>query len=414
MPSGNRNITVNAPDDPSFVNAENLEVGDYLLIPKTRQSEQSQVLDLKKYNGKANNSHMLSSVKVNKDLGWLLGIYAAEGCSHPDRSAIEFSFNRNEIDLINKTSRLLKKLFNLDAVENTCQKNNVTKVRICSRALARFFLDSVGMHAHDKRLKGWIHSANDEFLFAFIRGYLDGDGCIVQNGLEKGKWRLMSSSPYLINDLQSISLTLGLWASACKSRNPKTAFIQGRECKTRGLWELSIMPFGNKRKNFKEDSNYYYVPIKSIKSEHYNGTVYNFETSGEKDSDHTYVVGNIITHNCDGDYFHNRPEQVKNDKERDFLLAQRGWTILRFNDKTINEIPQKVKSTILSYIKKALSGTKEAQKNPVIFFTVQNGELKDISGEYDRYLKQVHKISYSEIHHKNGQNTIKNQSEMFE
>lgn len=117
---------------------------------------------------------------------------------------------------------------------------------------------------------------------------------------------------------------------------------------------------------------------------------------------------------CDGDYFHNRPEQVKNDKERDFLLAQRGWTILRFNDKTINEIPQKVKSTILSYIKKALSSTKEAQKNPVIFFTVQNGELKDISGEYDRYLKQVHKISYSEIHHKNGQNTIKNQSEMFE
>ena len=401
MPSGDRNVGIYTPDKPEFVDASSLEIGDYLLIPKSRQCKGTSHITLEEYNGTAHNAHKLGTVDINKDLGWLIGIYAAEGCSHPDRSLIEFSFHKDETELIDKTSRLLKKIFGLTSKVTTNDDLNVSKVRVCSTALARFLTSTVGIHAPQKRLASWVHLANDEFLFAFLRGYLDGDGCIRSDGPEKGKWRLISSSPYLINDLQSIAFSLGLWATAYQSRDAKVSYIQGREVDTRGLWELSLMPSGNKNKHFREDENYYYVPIKSIKYDHYVGTVYNFETSSTGESNHTYLVGNVVTHNCDGEFFHTQPQQVSEDKQRDYLLAQRGWTILRFDDRVIEESPDQIQSTIISYVQKGLKkGVRVAKKKNLEtsahLFTTIRGKMVDLYGKYEDYLKQQYKVGRRE------------------
>ena len=53
---------------------------------------------------------------------------------------------------------------------------------------------------------------------------------------------------------------------------------------------------------------------------------------------------------ADGEIFHSSPKQVTHDHERDRKLAQLGWTILRFQDKEIEEKIEQVMSTVMKTI----------------------------------------------------------------
>lgn len=101
---------------------------------------------------------------------------------------------------------------------------------------------------------------------------------------------------------------------------------------------------------------------------------------------------------CDGEIWHNSSQdKMMHDKDRDYLLAQRGWTVLRFDDKVIEEAPHQVKATINSYIKKAMDSTKKiASKGNGVqpaamigYFIYEDGQLKDLSGNAVKYYKTV-------------------------
>lgn len=49
-----------------------------------------------------------------------------------------------------------------------------------------------------------------------------------------------------------------------------------------------------------------------------------------------YVIRNIVVE-CDGREFHSHPDQVRDDRERDRFLKNRGYTILRFTGAEIHE-----------------------------------------------------------------------------
>lgn len=106
-----------------------------------------------------------------------------------------------------------------------------------------------------------------------------------------------------------------------------------------------------------------------------------------------------INFESDGEIFHQGEEQEADDKERDYLLAQRGWTVLRFDDKAIEEAPQQVSATIYSYIQKAMEamkGTKKASVeegdfNPRYFIRV-HGQLKDLEGNSDKYYTHIRDV----------------------
>jgi very-short-patch-repair endonuclease len=103
---------------------------------------------------------------------------------------------------------------------------------------------------------------------------------------------------------------------------------------------------------------------------------------------------------ADGEVWHSSQEQTGDDTERDYLLAQRGWTILRFDDKSIEDSPQQVQATIDSYIRKAMkSGTKHASTNGnglcvANYFIGHGGHLKDFQSDGTKYYKYL-KRAYS-------------------
>jgi len=105
---------------------------------------------------------------------------------------------------------------------------------------------------------------------------------------------------------------------------------------------------------------------------------------------------------ADGLIWHSNPNQAEDDKHRDYLLAQRGWTILRFDDKSIEEATQAVRNTIGKYLSLAVSKTKTASSettektastdieeiSKIALFTIKQGSIVEI-GEYDKYIEII-------------------------
>lgn len=96
---------------------------------------------------------------------------------------------------------------------------------------------------------------------------------------------------------------------------------------------------------------------------------------------------------CDGEIYHSTEEQEANDKERDFLLAQKGWTILRFDDKSIDDAPHAIKQTIAQFIMKLRNKNKTASTETIQphLFTSNENKLIRLIGEesYDKYFSQI-------------------------
>lgn len=95
----------------------------------------------------------------------------------------------------------------------------------------------------------------------------------------------------------------------------------------------------------------------------------------------------------DGGAWHNSPEQKQDDQQRDNLLAQRGWTILRFNDNVIDEKSEGVQEIILSYIKQLSEKQKgkkaevENEAGQLVCFGAKKGEMVRLG--WDEYCLNI-------------------------
>lgn len=101
---------------------------------------------------------------------------------------------------------------------------------------------------------------------------------------------------------------------------------------------------------------------------------------------------------CDGSIYHHQENQLEKDAERDGLMAQRGWTVLRFDDKVIHEQPVPVQQTIVDYIQKITDkhnqkGEKSAEvehkETSAHCFTIKQGALEDLYGRHAEYFEIV-------------------------
>jgi len=65
---------------------------------------------------------------------------------------------------------------------------------------------------------------------------------------------------------------------------------------------------------------------------------------------------------ADGEIFHNDPEKMKRDKERDLKLARKGWIVLRFKEKDIENKIDNVMATIMSHVNMKANAMKQQGK----------------------------------------------------
>lgn len=301
--------------DFNFKKAENLKVKDWIKIPNTYFINETSIIDNKLWD----NLIIRKDCKINnplqlKDFWWLIGLIIGDGWAESNKNKVTICFNKLEIELINKANNIVK-----NVLGRTFSKGKETastiEYSITSRQLNQFITINIGKGAKNKNLSEWIKCLPTELKSNLIKGYLDSDGYVSNNVSE-----VVSVSKQLLNDIQDILFSLGIYSSLKVLRKYKINFIKNKKVNQLETYSLSMSPtetfkfiikYGtsyklnryidtprlnhNKRECIiSEDNKAIYLRVKQIKKDIFTGVVYNFECDT-----HTFMCNYITTHNCD-------------------------------------------------------------------------------------------------------------------
>jgi len=258
---------------------------DYLIIPRIKGTFSNNFLDLKNFTtphgvkvsiGKGQNLMF----PINYRTAWLLGLYVAEGYRD------SLILGSHEIELINKVADIVEELgftrpkpfYGLNCNRSSAQIN------LQSRILTRLFETSCGQGAANKRIPNFIFRHTDNNIInSFIKGYIEGDGCVFNGNLLGG-----GASRVLSLQFQLLFARMGKLASI--NICPPKETIMGRKVKKpRPSYSLAVY----KSTQAKIYNNYILVPTTKIEVYPYRGNVFNLQTSDEG-----YLVSNALVHNC--------------------------------------------------------------------------------------------------------------------
>ena len=293
-------IIVKSLPEPSWVRAENLKVGDFLVIPHLNIQ--------RKYNSELSN------------LATILGLYVAEGCTTGNRDVngnrlhqrTDFSFHKNEQDLIEKVyefgriaDKNVTERFSIskDKIERYGEPNCVI-VTLHSSEISNLLVKHAGRLAQHKKLSDAVMTMPVKWQREFLSAYFEGDASIDSDFGIKGS----TASRELALQIQRMLLSMGVWCNVSHytQHTPNDSWVKNSF--GNDIYVYSIKPsevvklFGNKypmnirsriTSNWLETNNGYLVPIKSIERTEYSGNVYNFEVT----SQNSYIAYNVSVHN---------------------------------------------------------------------------------------------------------------------
>ncbi|MCD6522405.1 MAG: AmmeMemoRadiSam system radical SAM enzyme [Candidatus Diapherotrites archaeon] len=242
-------------------------------------------------------------VKLDKDLAYLFGMYCAEGSvsrhpSRPNSLLLCFSFGKHEKKLVDKTSLLIEKVFGIKP------KIGITKttlqVRVSSSSLAAFFGVLCGMKSQNKKVPEPLFCSPKRVIGAFLKGYFDGDGCYKKKYVDA-----VSVSKKLIMGICELLIMQGVLPGFYEHIPRKERQICGRKVHVKpeyivrfssdfdfekGIWRRRR----HKKYHYKETDKYFFVPIRKMSEQHFEGYVYNLEV----ENDPTYTANFVAVHNC--------------------------------------------------------------------------------------------------------------------
>jgi len=268
--------------------------GNYLVVPKIKGDLDISELDLipfinrnllKNFIGK----NLSTTFPLNENTAWLLGLYVAEGYS--SQGHIKFALNSKEHELKNKILEISKKLCHHPTIYKRKDEDCI-EIVLSNAPLSRAFEKWCGKYAHNKQIPEFIllHK-NEKIVKSFLDGFISGDGYISSNCLgKKNIIHIVTTSKLLALQLQLIGARLDQFFRITKAS--RSAIIRGRKVNIHDKFDVRCNQ--SRKTHVKFNESFMFVPIRKIEKINYKGEVYNLETS-----DHSYIVSNAITHNCD-------------------------------------------------------------------------------------------------------------------
>lgn len=222
-------------------------------------------------------------------MGFFVGDGWIEETRKPDgrsMNKIRFAINSNDAE------RVLPRITSiLPITDKQCPSGeSCNKYGCCDFVWFNIFKE-FGKYAHGKKIPEWVQDAPAELIQEFLSGYISSDGHITKSGTHT----FTTVSENLALGVQRLYLKLGHLFSVKKDIRPKTTIIQGRTVNQRDTYRIRGCIEGCGRySSFIEGGYVWYAPFKIETSSVENVPVYNFEV----EHDNSYVVENIIVHNC--------------------------------------------------------------------------------------------------------------------
>jgi len=291
---------------PSFIESRLVKPGDYVLeyVP-----QKEIVVD-----------------EINDDIAFLLGLYAAEGYINEKSVGFCLGMQDKESQHYIKLLDVLKTNFP-DAkirIDEKLERNGLYVVT-WNKKLVELCDKYVGRGSHEKKLHNDVLLLPKNQQKLILGAYLDGDGCSIKKRTKKdgqssgqGAMQASSASVDLLSGMRIICMRLGV--SACLSRHERTAssstvmdqstqYVEYMLYMANGistiLHKYSSKAHDNlKAIRIKSDSFTYdcYMAhkIKNVEIIPNEETTYYVQVGKieDKDSDHSYIINDIATHNC--------------------------------------------------------------------------------------------------------------------
>jgi intein/homing endonuclease len=250
-------------------------------------------------------------IDVDEDAAFVLGLYVAEG--NATARQVFFTFHKDERDLADRVVAFADGIGCNATIYKA--KDSVLNVRISGRLVAEMFVNVCGDGAHNKRVPDAVMRSPRSVQRAFFSGYFAGDGSVPDFASGSVTATLVSVSPRLVDQLQTILLRdqifayrydLPLQGSGATWRGGRKhrLDVNGTEAVKLSRWlggtkgsRLAARVKDHERTlktRLREDAAYFYVPIHEVTTEDYDGPVHNFEVEG----DNTYQVNRLAVHNC--------------------------------------------------------------------------------------------------------------------
>lgn len=220
---------------------------------------------------------------LDYDLGWLCGLFAADG-STSDHQAI-FYIGAHEKEITGALRLRLDSVFGAKCT--TSQSANVDRTVVSNKVLTSFFSE-FGHNAHEKRLPGWCSLGGDHFKRGLIDGLIAGDGCYSE-----GYSLLRTTSTALAWQCRLLMWSLGINASIHTAAESVWA-IGGRSGIAREIHTVQWRTESSRRGNMGCADGHVYFNLERADRSVYSGKVYNLEV--EEDESYTTVGGAV--HNC--------------------------------------------------------------------------------------------------------------------
>lgn len=218
-----------------------------------------------------------------KDFWYIIGRYLGDGWIR-SQGGIIICANDQELHQI--TPYLERLGWGYSIVKN----RDLNNIHIPFKEIGEYCL-RFGRGASNKRLTSDILNLPTDLLGSFTEGYIAADGTQGKNGL----YRITSVSRELIYELgQCVAKVYHRPFSVYFTQRPKTTVIEGRIVNQRDTYSIHFKLDNNVQDKAFYENGYIWSPINEITEEEYNGLVYNLEV----ENDNSYVVQNIIVHNC--------------------------------------------------------------------------------------------------------------------
>jgi len=150
-----------------------------------------------------------------------------------------------------------------------------------------------------KRIPRLILRSSPDRIKAFLQGYLLGDGCVDRRGV-----RYITSSKTVAYQLIHLLAKIDVRGTISQHR-PTLGAIGGRILRSRGWYTAHVGSHEARKLGFDHefpgaaprriirDSRHFYVPVREVRVEPYQGTVHNLTTENG-----TFTTPFVVTHNC--------------------------------------------------------------------------------------------------------------------
>ena len=333
---------------------------------------------------KDRHSNRISKCIENEDFWWLIGRYLGDGWLRSGGGIIICCAP-------SETNEIITVLNRLNWGYNVVNEGSVNKIHVSFKEI-NAFCSQFGVGAANKRLTQDVINLPVNLLKAFLDGYWSADGCVID-----GKHSATSVSRELIYGLtQCVAKVYHRPCSVSKYIRPKQTTIEGRVVNQKDTYLIRFATESHKQdKAFYEDG-YIWCPIKDISTEEYNGYVYNMEV----ENDNSYVVQNIIVHNCTDLSVAGKGEGMVNKCD----ICGHSWPIDFSNAEEALICPNcgatvssSTRSGLLGQVQRLLGVAKENNTLPkyLLLENVKNLVGKKFKPQFDAWVKWLDSIGYN-------------------